>query len=105
MELAKSSLLKITSCDGKLYITRYCKKLKTSTAETTVETAGNTNKMVNITAKFIMQIIDTKHHLFFILNCNGYNIWLAQILSRKLEEDNHSQIQNSFSGGIIQPIS
>ena len=81
MELVKSSLLKFTSCNGKSYITRSCKKLKTRTAETTVETAGATTKIVNITAQFIRQNIDTKDHLFFTLNCNGYSIWLSQISS------------------------
>ena len=74
MGVAKHLLLKITGCNGKLNRTHSYKKLKTSPAKTTVETAGATTKMVNFTAKFIMQNVDPKDHLFFTLYCNGYNI-------------------------------
>ena len=74
MELAKLLLLKFTCCDGKLNKTRSCNRLKTSPAETTVETAGAMTEMVNFTAKFIMRNIDPKDLLFFILDCNRYNI-------------------------------
>ena len=54
MGAAKHLQLKITGCDGKLNITRSCKRLKTSPAKTTAETTSATTKTVNFTAKFIM---------------------------------------------------
>ena len=54
MDLAKRLLVKITSRDEKPHKTCSCTKSETDSAETTVKTAGATNEMVNITAKFMM---------------------------------------------------
>ena len=96
MGVAKHFFLQFTGSDGTPITTCAIKKLKTISAKEKVDTAGATTKMVNFSAKFIMRNSDPKEHLFFTLDCNGYNIWLDHISSGKVDLDDHKQIRKFF---------
>ena len=52
--------------------------------------------LINFTSTFIMRNVNSKSQLFFTLDCNSYEQWLEQLVSTKLNRDNHSRIQKWF---------
>ena len=80
LDLTQRLLHGYPNCDENTHITCSCTKSKTYSANTTVETTDATNKMVDITVKCIMRNMDTLQHLFFTLNCYGYNKWLEETI-------------------------
>ena len=85
MRVAKQPFLQFTGSDGTPITTRASKKMKNSSDKEKLDTAGATTNMVNFSAKFIMQNSDREKHLFFTLDCNGYNIWLDHITNGKVD--------------------
>ena len=74
MREARQLLIQLTGNDEVPITTRASKKMKLSTNQENLDTAGATTNMINFSAKFIMRNSDCEKHLFFTVDCTRYNI-------------------------------
>ena len=99
MREARQQLIQLSVSDKVPITTRASKKMKLSTNQEKLDSADATTNMINFSAKFIMRNSDREKHLFFIVDCTGYNIWVHQMTTGTGDQQNHKLIQDCFLWG------